>query len=67
MSHIFFLFINFDFKAKKLLEHKRKHERKLGEREERKREQRRKAAKEAYEKAKKEVQHAAKRVKNELL
>jgi suppressor of tumorigenicity protein 13 len=40
--------------AKKLLEHKRKHERKLGEREERKREQRRKAAKEAYEKAKKE-------------
>jgi len=40
--------------AKKLIEHKRKHDRKLEEREERKRDQRRKAAKEAYEKAKKE-------------
>jgi suppressor of tumorigenicity protein 13 len=40
--------------AKKLLEHKRKHDRKLEDREERKREHRRKAAKEAYEKAKKE-------------
>lgn len=48
---LFFLW----FKAKKLIEHKRKHDRKKEDKEERKREERRKAAKEAYEKAKKEV------------